>query len=388
MRIIVEGWRFLPHSYAMVSQALCLAWLDRGVELFHTDLAPFRADWRPVRGLAAPVDEARLLAIPPAPDSLAADAVFRCAFPYDLTPSPRGRTFVQVTAELGMMPDQCMAAGEPLRRAHVRGDAVLITPSDYCRDGLLAAGADAARVAVVPHGADPLLFAPAPDAERAALRRQLGWDGRFVFMNVGAMTENKGLDVLLKAFAAIAARMPQALLFLKGLDGLYQSGSNVATMLARLGIDDPAIRARIAYHGGAVGAQQLAQLYGAADAYVSPYLAEGFNMPVLEAAACGLPVLCTAGGPTDEFTTADFARKIDSRRGPSRWGVGVALEPDPAHLAALMADVAQDDAFRRQARAAGPAHVRAHFTWDHAAARMLEIFADDQSVTRRSRAVG
>lgn len=375
LKIIVEGWRFVPHSYALVSQSLSLALLDRGVQVFHRDMKPFRPNWASVRGLMPPADEARIAGIPPAPDDLEADAVFRCAFPYDLTPSPQGRTFVQMTAELGMMPDQCMARGEPLGRAHGRGDVVIVTPSEYCRDGLLVGGADAARVAVVLHGTDPKVFAPAPATEREDMRRQLGWHDKFVFMNVGTMTENKGLDVLLKAFAAVAARDPRALLLLKGLDDLYQSAGNVATILGRLGISDPAICKRIAYHGAAMGTRQLAQLYCAADAYVSPYLAEGFNLPVLEAASCGLAVICTAGGPTDEFTTADFARRISSRRGPSRWGVGYGLEPDLAHTIELMMEVAQDEGFRRRAREAGPAHVRAHLTWDHAAQRMLDLFA-------------
>jgi glycosyltransferase involved in cell wall biosynthesis len=381
LKIIVEGWRFLPHSYAVVSQSLCLGLLDRGVQLFHRDVKPYRPDWTPVRGLLPPADEARIAAIPPAPDDLAADAVFRCAFPYDLTPSPQGRTFVQMTAELGMVPDQCMA-GEPLGRAHMCSDAVITTPSNYCRDGLVASGADPARTAVVLHGTDPNIFSPASPAECKEVRRRLGWHNRFVFMNVGTMTENKGIDVLLKAFATVAARDPSVMLLLKGLDDLYQSGGNVATILARLGISDPAICRRIAYHGAAMNTKDLAQLYRAADAYVSPYLAEGFNMPVLEAASSGLPVICTAGGPTDEFTTAGFAHRIRSRRGPSRWGVGSGFEPDVAHTVELMTEVMEDHAFRRQARESGPAHVRAHLTWDHAAQQFLDLLSGPPETAR------
>ncbi|MEG4807439.1 glycosyltransferase family 4 protein [Microcoleus sp. F8-D3] len=57
---------------------------------------------------------------------------------------------------------------------------------------------------------------------------------------------------------------------------------------------------------------QIAELYQAADVYVSPYLTEGFNLQVLEAVACGLPIICTAGGPADDFTS-NFALQIESK---------------------------------------------------------------------------
>ena len=53
----------------------------------------------------------------------------------------------------------------------------------------------------------------------------------------------------------------------------------------------------------------LQQLYGSCDAYVSPYRAEGFNITSLEAAACGLPVILTSGGSTDDYYDSSFALK-------------------------------------------------------------------------------
>ena len=43
-----------------------------------------------------------------------------------------------------------------------------------------------------------------------------------------------------------------------------------------------------------------------------PYTAEGFNMPCLEAAACGTVVICTQGGPTDHFTRPEFTLQVQS----------------------------------------------------------------------------
>jgi glycosyltransferase involved in cell wall biosynthesis len=47
------------------------------------------------------------------------------------------------------------------------------------------------------------------------------------------------------------------------------------------------IEPRLHYHGNTLSFGDMALMYQMADAYVSPYFSEGFNMPVLEAAACG-----------------------------------------------------------------------------------------------------
>ena len=113
--------------------------------------------------------------------------------------------------------------------------------------------------------------------------------------------------------------------------------------------------------------RKMAQIYGAADAYVSAYRAEGFNLPVLEAAACGLPVICTEGGSTDDFVGDAFALKIKSRLLPIVIDdqIGDILEPDVGHLFELMLKVMDSQSWRRQAAAAGPALCREQIHLGH-----------------------
>jgi len=107
-------------------------------------------------------------------------------------------------------------------------------------------------------------------------------------------------------------------------------------------------------------------LYQVADVYVSPYRAEGFNLPVLEAAACGIPIICTRGGPTDDFVTDEFARRIESGKSVVTIDGRHASRLDPSleHLIALMTAAIEDSRWRKQAAEAGPRHVRARYTWD------------------------
>jgi len=59
---------------------------------------------------------------------------------------------------------------------------------------------------------------------------------------------------------------------------------------------------------------QLNGLYNAADCYVSPYRAEGFNLTPLEAAAAGTPIIVTKGGSTDDYANESFATQIESKK--------------------------------------------------------------------------
>jgi hypothetical protein len=68
-KILVEGWRFLPHSFATVNQFQCLELLKRpGLELYHRDVPYWNPNWQPVHGLLRPEQEQALRDIPAPPD--------------------------------------------------------------------------------------------------------------------------------------------------------------------------------------------------------------------------------------------------------------------------------------------------------------------------------
>ena len=133
------------------------------------------------------------------------------------------------------------------------------------------------------------------------------------------------------------------------------------------------VRERLIYFGASFPHRIMAMLYQVVEVYVSPYRAEGFNIPVLEAAASGLPVICTRGGATEDFVTDEFARRIDSTRVAVsvEERSGARLEPSLEHLSALMSSAIEDHAWRIRASEAGPAHVRAHYTWDAVVQKLL-----------------
>jgi glycosyltransferase involved in cell wall biosynthesis len=101
---------------------------------------------------------------------------------------------------------------------------------------------------------------------------------------------------------------------------------------------------------------KLSELYRGCDALVLPYRGEGFGMPLLEAMACGKPVITTGEGPAREFCPEDCSYFIPAKQAAIPGGIPgfgelagepTWFEPDPKELAAAMRDV-----FENQAEAA------------------------------------
>lgn len=382
--LIVEGWRFLPHSYAVVNQWQLLS-LSRlkNIHLKIRDAPLYHPRWRTQTGLFDETAEKTVQSFESAAAGECADATLRIFFPFDFSPSGCGKTAVFCTSENQVIQRIQLSDEETyqqLRRRSPPRDVIVVTPSRWSAQGFYNCGFRTEQVAIVPHGVDTGTFHAAADRERARLRAKLPVAGdAFVFLSIGAMTGNKGIDVLLRAFAEVSYRHPEARLVLKGTDSLYNSKGFVHARMDQLTTAERhRVHDRLIYFGGSFPHRTMAMLYQAADVYVSPYRAEGFNLPVLEAAASGLPVICTRGGATDDFMMDDFTRKIDSTRVEVNveGQCGLRLEPDREHLSALMASAIEDHSWRSRAADAGAAHVRAHYTWDLIAETMVRELLD------------
>ena len=204
-RLQFEGWRFIHHSYALVAQAHCLCLLRRGdIDLRFRDVPYYYPAWKTTRGLVAPEEERALAALRAPETEFLPEATFSMrAEESDFTAPRSGRKFVFGTPEYRVL-------GEGQRGGLSSGaelpDAIdIVTPSHWCVPAYERFGIPPSRIHVVPHGIDPdVLHADA--AGRAAARAALHIeDHEQVFLSVGAMTPNKGIDLLLAAFARLAA---------------------------------------------------------------------------------------------------------------------------------------------------------------------------------------
>ncbi len=373
--LCVEGWRFLNHSYSIVNQWQLLSLMKHSdIALFHRDIEFFLPQWTKTNGLFSASDEQKLNSISPGSGDRYYDAVLRIAAPFNLQVNQGQRTVVFGTTETKSLSPNLFSKNYDVSELSGQKELVLITPSRWSREGFLKHGFLEHQIHVVPHGFSPELFYPSA-TERDKARQDLNLHG-FVFANFSAMTYNKGLDLLLKAFAIVCETHRDCHLLLKGSDNLYPSKQMLESSLANLPeTTRNFVASKISYLGSVLSMADMANMYRAADAYVSPYRAEGFNMPPLEAAACGVPVICTAGGSTDDFMDEAFTLRIKAspRVLFNEERQQEFLEPDLDHLVTLMHRAVEDQVWRDQAAERGAAHMRAHFTWDQVTNRLRDL---------------
>lgn len=374
--VYVEGWRQSTHPFALTSQLASLEMMKRNDVLVYLHEKPRPDRWQQIDTLFDSESRQRLMQVPPPDPDRQADVVLRYTLPYDLASMPGQRAWVHIEAPMGAVPDTLMARGTPLRRAISRSDAMVLTPSNWSRRGLISSGVPADRIHVVPHGVNPLLFRPLDVGHRSQLRTKARAGEDFVFLHVSDLSWSKGLDILLRAFAEVARRHPHVRLVLKGMDIPHDSAARLREAMTQLTEEQAGmVEPRTRYLGDVARFEKLANLFQIADAYVSPYRGAAFHRPALEAAACGVSVICTAGGATDDFIDASFALPVRSEERPMAiddLADAMVLLPDEAHLVEQMCRVIEAEAFRSASRDAGPAAVASGFTWTQVVDRMLK----------------
>ena len=392
--LLIEGWRGVNHSYALINQhqILRMAALP-GIKLFHRDLPFALPHWNTTDHDPGFDTDARAVLDAlrePEPDEVP-DAVYRICSPFRAidgrpgTPPPRGRTVTFMITELGLSRIS-FAAGCDRLATFTQDENLIVTSTEWSKARLVEYGFASERINTVPLGVDAQTFRPMLPAERAVHRAALGLrEDEVVFLNVGAPLWNKGIDQLLRAFALLRLRGLPVRLLVKDQRSVY--GLSIESVLQSVGRSHPDVLSDIVLSGittipGNLAPPVLAKLFGIADCYVSPYRAEGFNLPVLEAIACGLPAIVTRGGATDDFCTDDTAIRIPGRfyRKDDEAGlIGAYIEPNFDELVAAMAAIA--DGWQPSAAAAAARQTTLNsFNWEHATRQTLRLAFGDAVV--------
>jgi GT2 family glycosyltransferase len=195
--------------------------------------------------------------------------------------------------------------------------------------------------------------------------------------------------VLLDAYWSTFTRTDDVTLVVK--DYGASSGDTTLRDLIRAGADS----ARVEYIAEFTSKEKLIELYKSCDAFVSAHRGEGYGMKILDALACGLPVITPLfGGPTDfcnvnnclpvDFTLAPVGACLDTAslaiaNGPM-WA-----EPDPRSLAARLRQVVEAPGDARRLGEHARASVIDRFTWDATARSVIDLIDDHPPASRSSR---
>lgn len=149
-----------------------------------------------------------------------------------------------------------------------------------------------------PHMIDTTVFRPPADRDDLRARYGIPVDAFVVGMaaaNIGQHPPRKAFPQVFEAFARFRAEHSDALLLLHtDVNGIYD-GVNLLDLAGALEIPENAVAVmpQARYLAGTVTAAQVAETYGLMDVLASPSFGEGFGIPIVEAQACGVPVIAT-----------------------------------------------------------------------------------------------
>lgn len=237
-----------------------------------------------------------------------------------------------------------------------RASRVLTDSESTRRDLMSYFDAPASRVTTVYPGVTAGFRRPAPEHLRA-VRERAGLT-RPYFLHVGTLQPRKNLTRLVEAFASAREqdRLPHVLVLAGGKGWMYEG---LLRRVRELGLRDEVL------FPGYVDVADLPAWYAGADALVYPSLYEGFGFPVVEAMACGTPVVCSNVSSMPELA-GDAALLVSPHDVPA--------------MAAALGRIASDHHLRRELAERGPTQAR-RFTWESTARGVQEAY---RSVGARS----
>jgi glycosyltransferase involved in cell wall biosynthesis len=242
----------------------------------------------------------------------------------------------------------------------VRSAARIITDSEFSRNDIVARlNADPEKIDVIYPGVDARLARVNDEAELQRIRAKYGIHGDYI-LYAGIYKLRKNHAGLLQAFQRFLLDGSRAQLVIAG--PLKEGEAILRRLAAELGISESVV------FTGFVPEADLAALYSAARVYACPSLYEGFGFTVLEAMACGTPVVCS---PATSL--------------PEAAGNG-ALYADPGNavdFAQALQRAFHDEPMRQELIEKGRKNAES-FTWDKAAAQTLAVYQNAIEAPLRS----
>lgn len=235
-----------------------------------------------------------------------------------------------------------------LRRSLRRTDRIVAISENTRRDVEKLCPAVANRIVTVHLGVDQPPEGFLSDERRRSVRDRYGLKAPFFFY-CGSLSPRKNIVRALEAFAAIRERIPHSFVVTAGKSWKDRP---VFDAVGRLNLSDRFVKL------GAVPEDDMPALYGMADMFIYPSLYEGFGLPVLEAMACGCPVLTSNTSSLPEVA-GDAAVMVDPR--------------ETQAIASGMLRILTDRAEAHRLRRKGLERSRL-LTWEETARNMVSAF--------------
>jgi glycosyltransferase involved in cell wall biosynthesis len=222
------------------------------------------------------------------------------------------------------------------------------------------------RILYLPHMVDTSVFKPLDPAARAAVRKGLGVDDRFVVLTVAANRDKSRKNYAHMARAILRARKKNpGLIWVLHTEETNIRGHDLRLMFDRVGLDKEAYRFSAQYlmSIGLIGQGLVAGTMSAADVGFQCSLAEGFGLPNAEQMACGTPAITTDGSAMTEVVGKGGWLVA----GQPHWATGhEAYWREPSHdgmVRALLQAATRGQAYQARKAAARP-HITDNYAVD------------------------
>ena len=219
----------------------------------------------------------------------------------------------------------------------------------------------------IPHGVETSIFCP---GDKAEARQKLGLpDDAYIVSMVAAnkgFPSRKAFPENLLAFAAFRRQHPEAILYLHTLETPANGGVNFAELIPSCGIPREAVHFVDQYRyvtNNGVPPQYMADVYRASDVLLAASMSEGFGIPIIEAQACGCPVITTDATSMSELTVNGIATEY-AQRFWTPLDAWVVLPSVDEVFFALTNIYERDDSTQERKSAEGVAVVNEYYDWD------------------------
>ena len=378
MNILIEGWRNINHSYALVNQ-----WqineLVKSSNIFFRDIPFINKNWNSKKNDSGLKEEIKdtLKKIQSPSMNIDYDITYRISAPFNFDQKFNSKAlFVFATSEYRNLTEEFYINCDPDELGK-KENFFIHTPSNWSKKGFLSAGFKEDQVIVVPHGVDLNTFYLISEEEKKKIRNKYKIKSDdFVLTNISAMTVNKGVEVLIAAYGILKKKHKNLKLILKDQSNLYEWKADFpmkkvfeSEFNKKHKIFNDKMYKDIIVISENLNFDQLRNIYSITDCYVSPYKAEGFNLTPLEAAACGTQIVVTNGGSTDDYFNDCMGFKIESKE--KNLNNNILLSPKIDSLIDILNSIINKSDDKKETRSK---LVRENFSWENVVKKLKKEF--------------
>lgn len=346
IKILIEGWFNIPHSYANVVCFEMYAMYNlfkEEIDFYIHEKEYYSPNWK--KTVVFPENYRKVIFDPnkfKKYNNEKIDLIYRVVFPYDISIHNGNINIpkcVFYTSEYAVLGHDYFSFSKGAFKDFstlkkyintFKNNLYFTCPSKWSSLGLENIDSfykDPNRNRIITHGVDTSIFYKDPVGRKKVRDRYSIKDSEILLMNIGAMTSNKGIILIMITLAILVKNgYKNVKLFIKGIADLYQTTTvlqnylNQLTQYVSKEECETLLKEHIIITYDTLNFEQMKNLYNACDLYVSPYIAEGFNLTPLEALACGCNVAVSNTGSTEKYINdiyenggADFVYKIKSK---------------------------------------------------------------------------